>query len=96
MRSVASPYDGEIAFVDQQLGRLLRAGEVDKAVPTLVLVTADHGESLGEHGEDTSFFVYDSTIAYLHPGRAWRAGGVVAQTVAQWHDVAPRSSTTRA
>jgi arylsulfatase A-like enzyme/tetratricopeptide (TPR) repeat protein len=92
MRGVASPYDGEIAFVDQQLGRLLRrAGEVDKAVPTLVLVTADHGESLGEHGEDThGIFVYDSTIRvpFILTGPGVPAG-VVAQTVAQGIDVAP-------
>jgi choline-sulfatase len=46
------PYDGEIAHVDAQLGRLLarleRGGERARSI---VLVTADHGESLGEHGE---------------------------------------------
>src|SRR5690349_10824735 len=45
------PYDGEIAFVDRQLGRLLRALESgNQTSKTIVLVTADHGESLGEHG----------------------------------------------
>jgi len=42
-------YDGEIAYVDSQLGRLLaalrRGGTLDR---TLVVVTADHGESLGD------------------------------------------------
>ena len=59
----ASAYDAEIAYADSQLGRLLeglqrrRPGE-----PLLVVVTADHGESLGEHGEPThSLFVYDAT-----------------------------------
>ena len=57
-------YDGEIAWMDVQLKRLfdqLRSqGLIDK---TLIVVTADHGESLGEHGEDThGVFVYDSTI----------------------------------
>lgn len=46
-----SLYDGEIAYVDAQIGRLLRALEergVDES--TLVVLTADHGEALGEHG----------------------------------------------
>ena len=58
------PYDGEVAFVDEQLGVLLRALEQSGPLArTLVLVTGDHGESLGEHGEDThGVFVYDSTL----------------------------------
>ena len=47
------PYDGEIAFVDQQIGRLLDALRARNALArTLVIAIADHGESLGEHGED--------------------------------------------
>jgi arylsulfatase A-like enzyme/Tfp pilus assembly protein PilF len=58
------PYDGEIAFTDMQLGRLLddlsRRGILDR---TLVVVTADHGESLGEHGEKThGLLLYDADI----------------------------------
>jgi choline-sulfatase len=41
------PYDGEIAYVDSELGRLLAAVPPE----TLVVVAGDHGESLGEHGE---------------------------------------------
>jgi choline-sulfatase len=60
----ASPYDGEIAYADAQIGVLLKGirdlGVEDK---TLVVLTADHGEGLGEHGERThGFFLYDSTI----------------------------------
>jgi choline-sulfatase len=57
------PYDGEIAFADAELGRLLagvaaRFGERG----TLVIATSDHGESLGEHGERThALTVYDAT-----------------------------------
>lgn len=40
-------YDGEIAFVDEQLGRLLAALPEE----TVVAVVGDHGEMLGEHGE---------------------------------------------
>jgi arylsulfatase A-like enzyme/Flp pilus assembly protein TadD len=53
-------YDGEIAFVDAQVGRLLAA--VDRK-NTVVLVVGDHGESLGEHGELThGLLVYEPTL----------------------------------
>lgn len=46
------PYDAEIAFADSQLGRLVKALEAAKVRDrTLVVVTADHGEAFGEHGE---------------------------------------------
>ncbi len=59
-----SPYDGEIAFADQELGRLFSAlrqnGVMDN---TIVVITADHGESLGEHDEKThAIFIYDATV----------------------------------
>ena len=92
MKGVASPYDGEIAFVDSQLGRLLRrVEESGKGAPTLVLVTADHGESLGEHGEDThGIFLYDSTIRVplILAGPGVPAGGV-RRELARGIDVAP-------
>jgi arylsulfatase A-like enzyme/Flp pilus assembly protein TadD len=57
------PYTGEIAFADRELGRVLDAlrgtGEFDR---TLIVFTADHGESLGAHGEAThTIFVYEAT-----------------------------------
>jgi len=57
-------YDGEIAYADSALGKffaqLKASGLYDGA---LIAVTADHGESLGAHGEDThGIFVYDETI----------------------------------
>ena len=56
------PYDGEIAFVDAQLGRLL-GGLGAARERTLVVVVGDHGESLGEHGEAThGVFVYDAVM----------------------------------
>ena len=59
-----SAYDAEIAWTDRALGdalaRLSRQGALDR---TLIVVTADHGESLGEHGETThGLFAYDSTV----------------------------------
>ncbi len=57
-------YLGEIAWTDHQLGRLIDAlDELDAAARTLVVVTADHGEAFGEHGEiGHSYFVYDTTV----------------------------------
>ena len=59
-----APYNGGIAYVDATVGKLLdylrEHGLYDNA---LIAVAADHGESLGEHGELThSIFLYDSTI----------------------------------
>jgi choline-sulfatase len=54
-------YDAEIANDDAQVGRLLEALRADGRLDdTLVIVVADHGEMLGEHGELThGFFVYE-------------------------------------
>ena len=57
-------YDAEIAFADAQVGRLIdrlsRDGRLDH---TLVVIVGDHGESLGEHGEEQhGFFLYDATL----------------------------------
>jgi arylsulfatase A-like enzyme/Tfp pilus assembly protein PilF len=57
-------YDGEIAYADRQLGELLeRLSELGVRDKTLVVMTADHGEGLGEHGEDShSLLLYDTTL----------------------------------
>jgi choline-sulfatase len=59
-----SLYDAEIAGVDRQIGRIVDALKREGALDnTLLIVTADHGESLGEHGEKThAIFVYDATV----------------------------------
>jgi arylsulfatase A-like enzyme/predicted Zn-dependent protease len=60
-----APYDAEVAYTDAMLGRLLARLRAAHALErTLVIVTADHGESLGEHGETThGLFAYNSTLA---------------------------------
>ena len=60
----SAPYDGEIAYVDAAVGKLLSwlrlRGLYDGA---LIAVMADHGEALGDHGETThGIFLYDETI----------------------------------
>lgn len=58
---MAGLYDGEIAYADAQIGRLmawLRARDLVKN--TLVIAVGDHGEGLGSHGEGThGYFIYD-------------------------------------
>jgi arylsulfatase A-like enzyme/Tfp pilus assembly protein PilF len=58
-----NPYAGEVSFADAQLGRLLK--HLDDArlrERTLVVVTSDHGEGLGEHGEEEHLlFLYETT-----------------------------------
>jgi choline-sulfatase len=60
-RGPAGPYDGEIAFVDQQVDRLLtwlRSTGIDQR--TIIVIVGDHGEALGSHGEGThGYFIYD-------------------------------------
>ncbi len=61
---VDEPYDGEIAYADSRLGFLLKhleaLGELDR---TLVIMTADHGEGLGDHNELThAVLAYNSTL----------------------------------
>ena len=58
------PYDGEIAYADHELARLVRWLKQSNLYDrTAIVFLSDHGESLGEHGEDEhGFFVYNSTV----------------------------------
>ncbi len=58
------PYTGEVAYVDFMLGKLFAYLEENNLFEeTLVIFTGDHGESLGQHGEEThGFFAYNTTI----------------------------------
>jgi arylsulfatase A-like enzyme/Flp pilus assembly protein TadD len=91
-RHAKSPYDGEIAAVDEQVGRLLqeleRRGLNDR---TVVAVAADHGEGLGEHGEQThGLLLYEPTlrVPLLLRGPGLAAGTVV-KTPVRLVDLAP-------
>ncbi len=57
-------YDGEVAYVDFAIGKLLQyLADHDLFDKTLIVFTGDHGESLGQHGEKThGFFAYNTTL----------------------------------
>jgi arylsulfatase A-like enzyme/tetratricopeptide (TPR) repeat protein len=62
--TIVGAYDGEIAATDAQVGRLVdflaTSGRLEN---TVIVVVGDHGESLGEHGEQQhGFFVYDAAV----------------------------------
>jgi arylsulfatase A-like enzyme/Flp pilus assembly protein TadD len=81
-----APYDGEIAFMDEQLGRLVAAVEA-RGEPVVWVVVGDHGEALElEHGERThGLFLFDQTTRVpfiLRPAQALEQGVAVPETVA--------------
>ncbi|MHC4243743.1 MAG: tetratricopeptide repeat protein, partial [Planctomycetota bacterium] len=59
-----NPYAGEIAYTDHCIGRVIeKIKEVGLYDSSLIVITGDHGEMLGEHGELThTYFVYQSAI----------------------------------
>jgi len=85
-RFAAAPYDGEIAAVDRLTARLIQAAGPE----TIVAVAADHGEALGDHGEEShGMFLYD---AELHVPLVIRAPSMRASRVdarVRLADVAP-------
>ncbi|HUV14125.1 MAG TPA: tetratricopeptide repeat protein, partial [Acidobacteriota bacterium] len=79
-RYSSSLYDGEIAYVDKVTGEILdslkRQGLFER---TVIIVTSDHGESLGEHVEKThGYFIYESTqlvpLIWKSPGERYQPG----------------------
>jgi arylsulfatase A-like enzyme len=76
-RHAGRPYDGEIAYSDENVGRLLGAlDELGLERSTLVVFASDHGEAFGEHGEQGhAIFVYDTTL--------------LVPLVLRWPDVLP-------
>jgi len=62
-RHASQPYLGEIAAMDEQLGRLLHAFDRQAGGPKAIIVTGDHGEGLGDHGESQhGHLLYQSTM----------------------------------
>jgi arylsulfatase A-like enzyme len=75
------PYSGALAFADSQIGRLVAFLDARREFAhTAVIVTADHGESLGDHGEQShGIFIYQSV---LH-----------VPLIVRWPGIAPRRVT---
>jgi len=79
-------YDDEIAYADEQIGAVIaKLSEHELLDDTLIVLTSDHGESLGEHGEKShGFFVYDQTLhvpLILASRRSLPAGRRIASQV---------------
>jgi arylsulfatase A-like enzyme/Flp pilus assembly protein TadD len=79
-------YDGEIAYADHELGRLVAWLKKDGLYQaSLIVFVSDHGESLGEHGErEHGFFIYHSTTRVpliVKPPDGRQAPGRVAAPV---------------
>jgi arylsulfatase A-like enzyme/Flp pilus assembly protein TadD len=89
----SQPYDGEVAYTDSAVGKLF--GELKKHGlydETMIAIMADHGESLGAHGENThGIFLYDETIhvPLVIKLPLNRAAGKRVETRAVLADVAP-------
>jgi choline-sulfatase len=79
-RTGGRAYEGEVAYADAQLGRIVRAArERTTAGALVVAVAGDHGESLGEHGESThGMLLYEGAVRVPLVLAAWRDGSPVA------------------
>jgi arylsulfatase A-like enzyme/Flp pilus assembly protein TadD len=86
-------YGGEVAYTDHELGKLVAALKArDEFDSSLVILTSDHGESLGEHQEsEHGFFIYDTTVRVplivKLPGT--RRGPARVDALAETVDIAP-------
>jgi arylsulfatase A-like enzyme/tetratricopeptide (TPR) repeat protein len=86
------PYDGEVAWSDELVGRLDAAlAAAGMRENTLLVVTSDHGEGLEEHGEAVhGFFIYETTlrVPFIMRGPGIRPGTKV-ETLVRGVDVLP-------
>jgi arylsulfatase A-like enzyme/cytochrome c-type biogenesis protein CcmH/NrfG len=63
-RHTGTPYDGEVEYMDREIGRLLEAlRRLPEPIRPLIAAAGDHGESLGEHEEEThGLYLYEATL----------------------------------
>ena len=83
----ANPYLGEVATMDEQIGKLVAAFQAKAKGPAAIILVGDHGEGLGEHGESQhGNLLYQSTVhvplAVVGPGFS---AGVVDTPVSTRH-----------
>jgi len=87
------PYDGEVAYTDEQVGKLLgKLDELGLKENTLIVLTGDHGEALGQHEEVThGEYIYDTTVMIpliLYHGERIPKGRRI-ESMAKSIDIAP-------
>jgi choline-sulfatase len=92
-RFAKNPYDGEIAYMDASIGKLLAGLRAQgKMENTLVVVSGDHGEGLGEHGEQQhGVFLYEYAM-HVPLLMSWEGkipGGTKVRDLVGLDDVAP-------
>ncbi len=89
-----APYDGEMAFMDENFGKLMAMLEAHDLVEnTIIAIVGDHGEGLHEHNEPThAHFIYDATmrvpLLFAVPGERFQPGTQVPTQV-NTADIAP-------
>lgn len=88
----AQPYRGEIAAMDEQIGRLVQAFERRQTGPVAIVIAADHGEGLGEHGEaQHGHLLYQSTmhvpLVIVGPGVAAGTSDATVSTRRIFHTI---------
>ena len=90
-RAGGNEYDGEVAYADAQLGRLLESlASQGQASPTVIVVAGDHGEALGDHGEAThGLLIYEKAVAIPLVVAGAGAPVAVRDDAASLVDVAP-------
>jgi arylsulfatase A-like enzyme/Flp pilus assembly protein TadD len=99
-RDLADAYDGEVAFSDEIVGKLIAALKArDWYARATIIVTADHGEGLGDHGEEEhGLFLYNEAIhvplLIKAPGQA--GGGTRRREPVQHIDILPTLAAERA
>jgi choline-sulfatase len=91
-RYAARPYLGEVAFMDEQIGRLADAFERQAKGPIAIIVAADHGEGLGDHGESQhGNLLYQSTmnvpLIVMGPGVSSEARDAPVSTRRVFHTI---------
>ena len=90
-RAGRGPYDAAVAYTDATVGAFLDRLRAERALDrTLVILTSDHGESLGEHGETThGLFAYDATLAVPLIFSSPSIGAGVIESAAAHIDIMP-------
>jgi choline-sulfatase len=106
-RYARQPYYGEIASMDEQLGRLVKAVQQQSGRPLAIVIAGDHGEGLGEHGEaQHGNLLYQSTmhVPLLLAGPGIAAGATdspvstrrIFDTILDWAGIDAKNSLRRA